>query len=373
MNASTALKEPSYLLEWENNLGAGPKLPAEITTLTPIPLSEALYLLQEQGLIKNIDEYNPTTKTVALMKGLGWGELGRRLSLLVGGQVWPGSTSLTHNPGGRKLCTYFLPLSNLRDLINAKLLVEQLIEEPLRTHSYSGLARALLDWVGLKQEFGRPMEALLQTVDPRRTCFHYYHCEPGTMKEAALWDIKAAYFQLLCRLPSPLVYLKSDGKIGFQKCEEAALIRWHTMLAAIGSHKKLRNILTGCMSREGGGTFFSRGRAITSKGKDGVLRPAALTVIRATYELAALAQKQTKAKYSNTDCVITALGCTPDIWQEHGIEFNCQATGDAEIFSLGNYRVGSKATKWFWKGSRFQGPALGVEVKGASVLDFLRR
>lgn len=371
-------KEPAYILQWIRDLDASDNLPEPIKAEKPIPLSEALWLLQEQELIRSQDVFNEQVRLISLCKGLGWGELGRRLSLLVGGQVWPGSQSITHNPGGRRPCVYLLPAVKLdsgstaiEETYNARKIVEQVTGELPSTWSISGCARSLLAYIDLRQEFGRPMECLLKTVDPSKTSFHYYHCEPGPIKEAALWDIRSAYWQLLCRLPSPLIYLKDNGKVGFLKVEKPALERWNTVLSAVGDHKKLRNILTGCMSKDGGSSFFSRGKRHEPKPKDGCLRPAALLVIRATYELTALAQMQESAKYSNTDCVITQSNYPPDIWQKYKIESKLQSTGDGEVFSLGNYRVGNKATKWYWKGSRFFGPLVGVKIAGNSVLDFL--
>lgn len=370
--------QPEYLLQWSRDLDASDKLPEPLTNQKAIPLTEAIWLLLEQGLIRTQDVYNEQVQLITLCKGLGWGELGRRLSLLTGGQVWPGSQSISHNPGGRRPVTYLLPkvkldsgVDAIEEVYNARKIVEQVTGEVPTTWSMSGCARALLEYVALRQEFARPMEALLKTVDPAKTSFHFYHCEPGPVKDAALWDIRSAYWQLLCRLPSPYIYLKDNGKVGFMSIEKPALERWQTVLAAVGGHKRLRNILTGCMSKDGGSSFFSRGKCYEPKPKDGCLRPAALLVIRAAYELTALAQQQESARYSNTDCVVTTSKSAPDAWQKYCIESKLQSTGDAEIYSLGNYRVGNKATKWYWKGSRFHGPMVGVKIAGASVLDFL--
>jgi hypothetical protein len=341
-----------------------------MTKSKPVSTLEALEQLREESVVRYLTPYNERVVFASPGKGLEYGEVARRLSLLVGGQVFLGSAGVTHSPGGRgpsSASISIFPQGRIEEVLAARKVYEECTGEPAKPWSVTGVARELLLWTGLRQAFSRPTEALMRGIT-----WHYQHCMPGRLKEAHLWDIKSCYYSLLCRLPSPYVYLDKEGLPRFFVPKEQEEVRWHSVLTAVKDHKKLRNCLLGCASKLGGGVVFSHGKERETPSLAGCLRPAALLVVRTAYELCALAQVQTQASYANTDCVITPQATSPEAWQRFGLVSVKQASGDAELCSVGIYRVGEKGTKWFWKGSRFRNPCASASIKGLSILGWLK-
>lgn len=354
----------------------------------PLPALDALSLLKRDGVIHAPVVYNEEVILVTPRGGFGWGNLGRRYSALTGGQTWSGQRSITHNRGGSspRRCTWMMPLPSLdkgqednplADVFSARKVYQILTGEEPRSWSISGLARGMIRWTGLEQKASLsrktpgPCEVFLHGAT-----WHYYRCLPGELREAHLHDMRACYWELASRLPSPYVGVNVKSEPIFFRVEPEKLERWRSLLQAIRPHKKLRNVLIGCCAG-GRGTFWTKGQESKEVRLDGPLRPLALLVVRTAQELCAGAQEAEEASrkgayYSNTDCVISLEEEAPLLWRELGIPTKLQASGKAKICSIGVYKVGDYATRWFIKGSRFQGPAATLRLDGPDYLRWLR-
>jgi hypothetical protein len=171
--------------------------------------------------------------------------------------------------------------------------------------------------------------------------------------------MRAAYYSILSRLPSPRVHVDRNGVFfgGFLDGREEE--RWRLAMALVGEHKGLRNCLIGCASGGGdGATYYAKGEPHTLKGKMGPLRSGAFLVVRTVWELCHLAAVQTGAVYANVDSVITPEGAYPDIWETFGMELKREAAGVADICTLGVYKVGAKETLWYAHGARWSNPSV---------------
>lgn len=329
----------------------------------------------------------------------GWGKLARRLSRELPGQIWVGSSGLTHVSGGK--VAWVTSPSALQGVLDARLLTYHLVSqerwiEGIETeaekwkyaikyqleglpYSIAGCARLLLAWTKCRQP-SRELDII--NAD---SMWQFQLCKPAMLERAYLWDITSCYYALLCRAPSPYVGFIEGKLTFFEESEPGEFDRWFSMLGAVGSHKPLRNSLVGQMFSSGDGEYYFDGRgnkdallkleelraeeALRIEGfsgaandlpakiaertslsekkrpKPGCLRPLASLVVRTAYELACLASKEEKALYSNTDCVITANPYCPQIWGMYGLEVALKGAGKTEICCIGNYRVGQFPTK----------------------------
>ncbi len=323
----------------------------------------------------------------------GWGKLARRLSENLPGQVWVGSSGITHACGNK--IAWVTSADMLQGILEARALAFGLISqekwwgelpEPEQwkyaqkyqfdgfPYSVAGNARILLAWTKCTQP-SRELDRI--NAD---SMWQFQLCRPAMLERAYLWDITSCYYSLLCRAPSPYVVL-NEGELHFcEPSEPGEFDRWFAMLVAVGPHKGLRNSLVGQMFSSGDGEFYYDGRGnkdpkekldelraeeeirqegmtgaaldlearikeknnAKKKPKPGCLRPLASLVVRTAYELACLASKEEKAYYSNTDCVITTNPYCPDIWSKYRLQVALKGAGKAEICCIGNYRVGNK-------------------------------
>jgi hypothetical protein len=161
------------------------------------------------------------------------------------------------------------------------------------------------------------------------------------------------------------------------------------MVEGILEHKGLRNSIIGNMSgvsSSGQGLwFYHLGQKRPGPKMVGPLRNAAALIVRTSYELCAEAVAETRAVYAMGDGIVVAYdpndpddGMPPQAWERHGLKVELRAEGEADIRSVGVYRVGEKKTKpykfgedhygrvkWYEFGNAVDpSPALAVTVKG---------
>lgn len=338
-----------------------------------LPLEDALSLLKKDRVLVGLAPYAPQATIAQPAKGYSWSEVSRRLSHLVGGQVWAGAQGLSHNPcGNRKVegapkAHWVFRRDVLPDILSAREIAKKTTGTYPESFAQSGSARHLISWTGLYQD---PFKNRATESFVAGTKWHFYHCEPGDLPQGHLFDMQACYWELASRLISPYVAVLRDGSPLFLRAPKEARERFKAVLHAIRPHKGLRNTLIGCMAG-GEKTFWSNGEERGPLRFQGPLRPAALLIVGTAWQLTREAREERAAIYSNTDCVITRADEPPRAWTDRGLPCPLKSAGKTKVCSLGVYKVGDKATDWFWQGSRFKAPISSPEIVRPELLDWL--
>jgi hypothetical protein len=274
-------------------------------------------------------------------------ECARLLSTVLGGQWWVGRGAITWVCGRR--VAWLVDPSRLQPVHEARSVLTAVgVADP--PWSLGGCARGLLRHVGEPQRYSCRAEVLRDQAD-----WGYRHVRPGTYAAAALWDLDAAYYNLLCRLPSPCLTPHPDRLIWHPLLPDARA-RWLDVLLAVRNCKQLRNTLVGAMCGAGEGALrYIHGERVPSKAMCGPFRAAALLVVRTCYEVAGLQVEASECHYANTDCVLLPSGAVPKLWQGLGLPFSLRAEGPADVRALCVYRCGDYQTAPYGRGLDWQG------------------
>lgn len=276
--------------------------------------------------------------------GVGLAGVARRLSL-EGGQVWCGAGgSLCWVLGRHRAWLLREELEGVT--LRARSVVEGLGLEPSPT--VGGCARALLSWVGSPRGYQGEGAWLMRGAD-----WHYFRVEAGRYARQWLLDIDGAYYQMLCRMPSPAVHCWRDGSVRFGGVSGRQLQRWWAVLDAVRGEKVLRNSLIGVgAGREDGAWVWVGGEVREVRLPADGWRVLAWLVVRTVYELCGAGCGEVGGRYANTDCVIGDVGRVPSCWERYGVRWSVRAEGDAEVYGVGVYRVGEVCTEWYRLGHR---------------------
>lgn len=277
------------------------------------------------------------------------------------GQWWASNDGLTHVRG--REVWHYVSRDRLPEVLRARAVCEALGCEP--AWSVGGCARALLRWA---LGAGVSCPHVRGYVEGR---WHYYGVRVGAVPEAWLWDLDAAYWQLLGRLRTPLPLLLRDGSVLWQEPSSECWERWARLLGAVGECKLLRNALVGVSlsGLEPSGYWHAGALRLASGGVGGHACLGAL-VVRACYELTGWAYHTERgACYANTDCVISGRDAPPAVWVDYGLRCSLRAHGSAEVRGVGAYRVGGYSTGHY---GRVGGCGLVGEVAGAWREDVAR-
>lgn len=271
--------------------------------------------------------------------------LAKACSLVEGGQ-WLGASGALVWVNGRE-ARWLVDWRCVEGVTEARAVCERL-GVPVRSWTLGGVARQLLEWTGVRHRH-------LACSDPelRGVRWAYQRCVPGEFPACVLSDLTGAYHQVVRRLPSPcLDWL--DGKPCWRPLGGEEAERWALAVRAAAKCKPLRTRLLGCMIGGGRGCVaYHRGELVRRKSQRGPLVTAGLLVARTVYELCALQANEDGALYANTDCVVTVHGERRAVWERYGYPYRTVARGEADIVSLGCYRVGEKQTRWYGAGGRF--------------------
>ncbi len=293
-------------------------------------------------------------------QAIGWAELAATLSLNLPGQFWVGSNSISWVNGG-KPTMYLAPVQRVEGIREARQVCKKLTNEydDKIPCSISGCARKMLEWVAIRQQTARSLDFI-----SNQDTWAYQHCDPKEVPQGYFWDMTSCYFSLLRRAPSPKVLFMGD-KLVWCEITKDERARWGKMLEVAAPHKGIRNSFIGQMYAGNDGLFFSSGRpnknyskqenylrdpnsgTIYQTGthldaqaglkdeqaklrqKPGPLRPLACLIVRSAYELCAMAAKEQKAFYANTDGIISEVPHSPLVWGRYGVKSSLKGRPNA--------------------------------------------
>lgn len=276
-------------------------------------------------------------------------EAAQSASCTAGGQWWSSSSGVV-NVCGRRV-TYYLTADTRAKVERARVALFDLGVEPGWT--LSGCAKRLLAWV--------------QPPARERTCskkhlggplWGYHRLLPGTYPHLTLYDLNGAYWQVLCRLPSLSLDWLPTGPC-FHPARPPYRGRLDALKVRLKGEKSLRNVVWGCMLGGGQrGVVFCHGERLKVGKPKGPFPTAGRLIARTVYELTGEVAEHGNAPLAHTDCVALLPRETPRLWDRLGYGYGVRAQGEADLCNLGSFRVGSRQTVLYGRGSRYRLPAV---------------
>jgi hypothetical protein len=175
--------------------------------------------------------------------------------------------------------------------------------------------------------------------------FFFQRAIPGQYPALTKYDLSNCYGTILSRMPSPYVYVSTNGAIKFkfrnldrrawENVKECALRSKHLGRAlygaSLGSKKEQRRW------NDGGKNFQDL--------PHGHFIPLGNLVARIAHEVTKLASEGTNSIYGYTDCIAHGEGAGVPMWDLAGLPYKTVATGEADIINPVCYRVGSSMTE----------------------------
>ncbi len=255
------------------------------------------------------------------------------------------------------------PITGERELLLPKLLAAREVTQKLTGiknvgYTYSQMARTISAWLNIYQMPSQNFKQLIPT-------WHYQSFIPGVYDHATMWDMTAAYWQVVQRVDSPRVRFV-DGRVEFQPIAVEQRKRWNRLLNIFSdprAHKQLRLTLVGVNAagwRDPAETgvrttvCFHKGVEQKPKNLSGALQPLALLAVRCTYELTQVQSEISRAVYSNADAVVTTFDGEPDYWQSLGVIYRQKAAGASIIRRMGSYLIGDTMTALYPHDAQFK-------------------
>lgn len=203
-------------------------------------------------------------------------------------------------------------------------------------------ARKIVAWLGTKR---RATSIAAERL--AETNWHYQLSEPCELDYGELWDVRAAYWQILRRFESPHV-IWTDDTIIPAYADDEVMYRWEIMLDRLDGDKRLRNAIVGAMVGGGAGAIaFRRGELFSLPSVRGPMHDLGAAVVRICYELTELQAGTCDAVYANTDCVLIRDGGVPTFWDDIGLESRRQAQGVTDVRCIGCYKCGEHHTDYY--------------------------
>jgi hypothetical protein len=264
------------------------------------------------------------------------------------GRTFVGRKHIT-NVRGRRAVTYLLD-TEVPTVLRARAAVQELTGNPSPGWTHASLARTVTRWLDLPNWAAhRPLMIPVNTALPS---WHYQECIPCDWRDAALYDMRSAYWQIALRAKSPVFDVFVDQRQIIWGCisgdqEE----RWQRMGRALEGHKQLRLAIIGVNSagwrRPGQWVdqeYYFRGSPCTMRYPPGPLQPLAILTVVAARELTQIQAQESAALYANADCVVVDGGDEPKYWKDYGIAYRLVARGKTEIRAMGAYSIGTKET-----------------------------
>lgn len=270
----------------------------------------------------------------------------RKLSTTVPGVFFVGNYYISHATSSRRRADVFLDRREIADIEAARAIVNKLVGTDTGSYTYAQLARDVTTWLEIRQPAFQKARELVPN-------WHYQKCDPWELDDAGMYDMTAAYWQVVNRVPSPKFDILR-GRIVWHNLLHSQRRRWDAMREAVAPHKKLRLAIVGVNAAgwaEGRSHFhgtiaYKDGKPHTIPVLNGALQPMSLLSVRTIYELTQMQAEACDAVYSNADCVVTEARDLR-VWDRWGIEYGCKARGRTRVNSIGSWEIGRKRTKPF--------------------------
>lgn len=275
------------------------------------------------------------------------------LALLLPGQIGPlpdNSGVLWMNGGGGPHGWILTQRGQVRSAEEAQSVYLNLVpveerDGRLLPWTMGGIAGKLLNWTGVEQQSYREAEVTLRHPDGHA----HRRAIRGVYPDMVQWDVSGYHYELLRRLPSPVIHPMFGDSIDFPSLEPQERERWDTVVNIVAPYKSLRNALVGKM---GGSrklmTNYTRDKVnggvklVPHWSARGKQRPGHLLIIRAAHELTQLQSLGAESVWSHTDAVIIPPGQEPTLWQAKGFTVQRLADGPTRILDTINYKCGER-------------------------------
>lgn len=233
--------------------------------------------------------------------------------------------------------------------------------------TYPRMARSLIEWLQLGQT--NLATELRRVLLPT---WHYQRVIPGVYEDAYLYDLTAAYWQVVEQVPSPLFTFSADArKLYWQALSTTQQVRWQELKARCKPFKRLRLAIVGASSAgwsepeevHDGVAIFNHGTRQRNHVPPTQLQPLALLAVRCTYELCQIQSEPGNnlegsalypgkgSVYSNADCVVLVNSGqddfgfpSPGYWDELKLDYRLKAEGPARIHAIYARWVGDDDT-----------------------------
>ncbi|MCL6567284.1 MAG: hypothetical protein K6U09_12810 [Acidobacteriia bacterium] len=284
----------------------------------------------------------------------------RLASAQYGGQWWWSNDGVCWVLGKRR--AYALWDTRVDAVLRARGVAHELGVD-VQAWSVGGVARECLRWVGEREQAG---DCGLRAVDGR---WHYYRVRVGE-GVGVLWDMDAAYYQVLLRLPSPHVLMLGARRWLWQHVPSEQESRWRGLLGAVADYKLLRNACVGAMLGGGSVVCAMGGEWRRLRTPVSAWAGTGAVVVRSVYEACGLASVRGGACYANTDCVLLDGDAVPAVWDDYGLLYSARARGAYDVRGVGVYRVGDVATQPYLR--RAWDAGVSREASGAWSEDVAR-
>lgn len=365
-------RQGAYTLRKVKGVGSlGRLISREVSEELEILGIQSILELDDRGIVASIGETNRY-------------DLAEALSRRFRGQWRATDGWISYNPGGGKgrHGLHIMDVGQLESALSARECYKRILEREAGVWSPRSIARLILEWMieGEEMIYGRAKHdgdyygPKIMNGWPE---WAYARCIPGEYVFLALYDIKSAYWQMLKRLPGLFPRLSKrryDSKkytwCGFGLLSLQGEERWEIIKQEADICKPVRLAFHGLMKGGrvqwrgegyGGNPVHTSGTMWHSKPYPGMFPVAALLTARAVYELCWEQAMEGSAPYAAVDCVMLWESMEPLVWRSVGLDFHLDAIGEASVKAHGNYKVGSKRTKFYLK-SDYLVPDQGSEA-----------
>lgn len=269
----------------------------------------------------------------------------RRMSEKVPGSFWLGEYYYIHQKNNRE-CLVYLSEEHVDNILRGREIAQTLTGRENVGWTYSRMARECTEWLNAPRAHSTIPAGFLPN-------WHYQKCVPCTPSYPKMFDLRGAYWQFLCMLPSPVVTI--DNGV-FHPCWISPKLadRWYKLRTALAKHKEIRLAFVGVNASGWDGKVqqkvnrFSKGNSISGGRLQSDIQTACIVAVRSTYEVTAEQSDRVRSVYSNADCVVTENGKTPELWAELGLRFRIKAEhvdGETDdIHNITAYKIGSVET-----------------------------
>lgn len=216
----------------------------------------------------------------------------------------------------------------------------------------NGMARNVVKW-GIPEGLVDYGITNVEKILPQD--FHYQVACPGIYMNYKLFDLCAAYFQILRRLPSPVCrYHQGLKKIIFHPLNPDDSRHWTKALDIISTSKIARLSAIGSQLSGVGEWDKNHRGVLTRKGPSqnlgkipSTIRCASALCIRILYEVQQMQHESFPSPYMNIDSCALPAHQSPEVWEQYHLDYRMKAQGDLTVEGVGLYEIGGHQSVGF--------------------------